>query len=141
MWMFSVKNTLISKIYYRLPQVVIVAGLVLSACTLQSKAPTTGPVTSPPGSSTQLPTPVLTTLPASTFTAEPSPTPEALALQVNGAGVSLVEYQASLSQLEEANAGQKKQSTPEQDRQQVLSSLSELAPPGAGCLPKWVYPG
>ena len=123
--MFSIKNTLILKVCCRLPLVFIVVGLVLSACTLQSKAPTTGPVIGLPGSSTQLPTPALTTLPASTVTAEPSPTPEALALQVNGAGISLVEYQASLSQLEEANAGQNKQSTPEQDRQQVLNSLSD----------------
>jgi peptidyl-prolyl cis-trans isomerase C len=73
------------------------------------------------------PTATLTPLPiASTATTVPTPTqtPEPLALRVNGDGITLVEYNADLKQLQEADQLLGKNSTAEQQRQQVLDNFT-----------------
>jgi peptidyl-prolyl cis-trans isomerase C len=73
----------------------------------------------------------LTSLPAETTqlppTAVPTPTetPEPLALSVNGEGVTINEYQAEESQLQEAEKILGKSLPPDQQRQKVLDNLVE----------------
>jgi peptidyl-prolyl cis-trans isomerase C len=54
----------------------------------------------------------------------PTQTPEPLALRVNGEGIALVEYNADLKQLQEADQSLGKNTTPEQQRQQVLDNFT-----------------
>lgn len=66
-------------------------------------------------------TPEATDTPQATATI--TPTPEPLALMVNGEGVPLGEYQAQLSQLAAADAQAGKTRPPEEQRQMVLDEL------------------
>lgn len=79
-----------------------------------SAAATTQKITQP-GASTA----TATTVPT------PTATPEPQALRVNGEGASLAEYQASLSQLQDALKTLNKTLTAEQQRQQVLNDLTD----------------
>ncbi len=62
---------------------------------------------------------------ATTAVPTPTATTEPLALRINGEGVSQAEYQAELSQLQEALQTLGKTQTPEQQRQQVLDNLTD----------------
>ena len=59
-------------------------------------------------------------------TLTPSATPEPPALRVNGEGVSLAEFEADLSQLQEAQQALGKTADPEAQRQQVLDNFIEM---------------
>ncbi len=70
---------------------------------------------------TQSPVPSVTRTP--TEIPSPTPTAQPLALIVNGEGVPLAEYEASLKQLQEAQAQMGVTSTPEEQRRLVLEDL------------------
>lgn len=72
------------------------------------------------GADTPGPAPTETTPPT------PTPTPEPLAAQVNGAGITVAEYEAELRQLQEAHQALGKVVSPEDQRQQVLDNLIDL---------------
>lgn len=84
---------------------------LLAGCTPTPAAPA---VTETPISSVTLPP---------TEVPSPTPTPQPLALVVNGEGVPLAEYEASLKQLQEAQAQMGLTSTPEEQRRMVLDDL------------------
>jgi len=70
---------------------------------------------------TDTPVPSITLTP--TEIPSPTPTPQPLALVINGEGVPLSEYEASLKQLQEAQAEMGMTSTPEEQRRMVLDDL------------------
>lgn len=96
---------------------VLLAAFMITACS---------PKASPLPTAVQL-SATVTPLPVAT-TAVPTPTltPEPLALRVNGDGILLMEYEADLRQLQEADQSLGKVTTPEQQRQQVLDNFVSI---------------
>jgi peptidyl-prolyl cis-trans isomerase C len=107
---------------------VILASLVLAACrgsttaTPPGTAPEKAPVVEVPGKSS----PAAATAPVlvdPTSVPTLTSTPEPLALRVNEEGVTVLEYQAELAQLQEALAALGQELAPEEQRQKVLDNL------------------
>ena len=55
----------------------------------------------------------------------PTPTELPMALQVNGEGITLTEYQADLARLQKADSDQGSSSTPEQQRDRVIENFTD----------------
>lgn len=104
--------------------VVFVAGILLTSC---RAAQTTTPATS--GGPTALQAAgtatVASTAKATVIPPTPTATPEPLALRVDGEGVTVAEYQAELTQLQQADKALGKTATADEEKKQVLDDLTD----------------
>src|SRR5512133_3727809 len=112
-------------LFTRMIIILLLPALMLSACRAKNTpaSPGSGKTAAVPSTASQA---QATPIPP-TAVPTPTETPEPLALRINGVGVSVAEYQAELSQLQEADKTLGKNLAADQQRQKVLDNLTDLA--------------